>query len=177
MNIVPRVWTPTHVDALRLALHSEYHTVLGACPGDPRTALFWAHCVHEHGWDPRTGISRGIACWNIANIDAPRGTAEPVFSTVPEREVIEGRETKHVHTRRAFDSLEAGVRAYWERFRDRYAEALTITDPAEFAACLKRQRYYTGAESEYASALARHVATYHRRYHGDDFETLCGWVM
>ncbi len=177
MNIVPRVWTPAHVDALRLAIHSEYHNVFGECPGDLRTALFWAHCIHEHGWDQRTGISRGISNWNIGNIDASRGTTFAVFSTVPEREVIDGAETKRVHTRLAFDSLEAGVRAYWERMRDRYSDALKIEQTHVLAAYLKRQRYYTGSEAEYVAALAAHIATYRRRYHGDDFETFCGWVM
>lgn len=169
---MPRLRTPTTLEALREALERGYD---GAFPD--RDAFVFAHIgkgvrdtavrvalaqfAEEHGADYS-------AIWsnNLGNRQVRRDDDRSVtpFYALRSREIVrvgaEQREAMLVSPYYAYPpgptGLEEGAAAYWAALRDHYPQSLSAFEagaPAAAALKLKEEGWYTGSEADYARAM------------------------
>lgn len=133
-------------------LKRAWMRLLNETPSDDVALIITAHWAHE------TFGGRQMYNYNFGGI---KGHAPDGRSCV--REALEGSgfHVKALLDRfRAYQSVRAGAEDYLSLLIRKYPEAISAAergDVTDFVAALKRGRYFTGSESDYARSLSKLV--------------------
>jgi hypothetical protein len=145
--------TPTTRAELAAALERAWPSVVGGEPPPGAVRLLVAQSdIETDGW-------RANWNWNFGNVKRVKGERWTMLRGV--WEILGGKKVvfqpPHPQTHfRAFPDIDAGARAFLEVLHRRFASAWPAVlsgDPDAFAHALKKARYYTAAEADYARAL------------------------
>lgn len=175
---VPRVRTSLTASDLRSALILGHHETTGADIPPARLRAAWCMlCVEHAGHDATGKLVEGWAVWDFDLGNIGRGAwLGDVFDLTAAEDLPSGR---HLVTQqlRAHSSATAGAADYWAFLLAGYPEAIAAMDrgdldgpdrgdaqPCGLAAELKRRRYYTAPEREYAHGLVTWAREYDRRW-------------
>jgi len=162
-----RVHTTVTKDQLINAFMSAWPRVIGGTPTKEHVLMLMAQNALETGW------GKSMYNYNIGNIKRLQSEHHDYFMMPHTGEVLNGKqvffEPPHPATWfKSYDTLEEGVADYLSLLKRRYGsafEAAKTGDAKQFAAALKRNKYYTAPEEGYAKGLD---SIYHSLLNGGD---------
>ncbi len=178
---VPNVVTP-------VSMVDAYHALAKAWPEARRRSLL----VLVGQIDVETAGGARIYNWNLGNVRPTAGQLRTYFPSafemldevppdaVKATQSLDGKwkcdfVPPHPATRfRAFRSLDEGVAEHLVTLRGRFKAAwpaVVAGDALQFAVILKRQRFYTGPESGYASEMVRRMILIESKLNGVNLST------
>ena len=147
---VEAVRTSATVFEALAALSDAHEVIFGERPPLARLLILAAQSALE------TGRWQKMKNWSVGGVKAS-ASGPYDWAEYPTKEVFNGKEVTLYQPFRAYPSLASGM-ADWVEFlrQDRFKKALERADAFDargYAAELKKQRYYTGDEGDYAAGV------------------------
>jgi hypothetical protein len=165
MPLVARYRTPIDDNTLPELLRGAHFGALGIAPSRARLGMAWTHVCHEtwklaSSWNNNLG---NFTCFPNEGLD---------YFDLSTTEYAEGDGKGAVDMRLhyvAYDSIEEGARAYWQRMSTFYKSAFALFDSGDGGAVARElgkppRRYYTGRVDVYARSLTLLYAEFVRRF-------------
>jgi hypothetical protein len=160
-KFLPDTLTKASATDMYAALAAAWEEMFDSEPKRESLLLLLAH------WDLETGAGTSMHCWNVGNSKSVEGdgydwTHFRCWEKIGNKKVW--FDPPHPQTRfRAFHTLQDGVSDYLKMLNKRFHmswSAVQAGDPEAFARLLKKQRYYTADENEYARVMWQRFNAY-----------------